>query len=137
MCHLYPYNNVKLLRKFFYINNNILGDSIYSSSNAKCTWLLKVNMHGFIKDGFATTSLLENINKRFRIGLNVRGLDKYKTNDYKFALQHYAACCCDSNLTLVTSVNDCWGRLGFWFCLYVSLCVETAYLRQCQVHPTP
>jgi len=22
MCHLYPYNNVKLLRKFFYINNN-------------------------------------------------------------------------------------------------------------------
>ena len=22
MCHLYPYNNVKLLRKFFYINNS-------------------------------------------------------------------------------------------------------------------
>ena len=22
MCHLYPYNNVKLLRKFFYINYN-------------------------------------------------------------------------------------------------------------------
>jgi len=23
MCHLYPYNNVKLLRKFFYININM------------------------------------------------------------------------------------------------------------------
>jgi len=23
MCHLYPYNNVKLLRKFFYINTSI------------------------------------------------------------------------------------------------------------------
>jgi len=53
-------------------------------------------MQGFIKDVFATTSLLENMNKRFKIGLNVRGLDKYKTNDYNFALQHYAACCCDS-----------------------------------------
>ena len=24
MCHLYPYNNVKLLRKFFYINTYII-----------------------------------------------------------------------------------------------------------------
>ena len=24
MCHLYPYNNVKLLRKFFYINSTVV-----------------------------------------------------------------------------------------------------------------
>ena len=28
MCHLYPYNNVKLLRKFFYINVNVSGKVI-------------------------------------------------------------------------------------------------------------
>jgi len=29
MCHLYPYNNVKLLRKFFYINYYYLRKGVY------------------------------------------------------------------------------------------------------------
>jgi len=29
MCHLYPYNNVKLLRKFFYINDNNMCSTVY------------------------------------------------------------------------------------------------------------
>ena len=31
MCHLFPYNNVKLLRKFFYINNNYNQDNVYGA----------------------------------------------------------------------------------------------------------
>ena len=39
MCHLYPYNNVKLLRKFFYINNICDADVIkynMEQSTAHC-----------------------------------------------------------------------------------------------------
>ena len=42
MCYLYPYNNVKLLRKFFYINNDIeplvgvYTDCVISATNCDC-----------------------------------------------------------------------------------------------------
>ena len=47
MCHLYPYNNVKLLRKFFYIN---------LTSNRQCQC-------GFVKGRSTSLQLLQILDK--------------------------------------------------------------------------
>jgi len=55
MCHLYPYNNVKLLRKFFYINHEYEYKNGNESSKQACkqraNYAIHQNKHTTRRDG--------------------------------------------------------------------------------------